>query len=337
MQQRIAAIGVIIVGVVVFASAFTTQLFTVAPAFEELTDGFRDTVMTEEAVTQARNDIAALEAVSAEFESMVAPTLAGALEMDAATFAGFVEEQFPAVAAGTAALPGITAQFTNVIDLIESQLGNFAKADEIPTNNLPATVVPWEIALIGVLGIVIGALMLRGDRGPAFAAVILGLLAVGGAVVLSLIDKSAAADDMNEAFKPVYTAELIAQSQGALQVIGAMGEEMQTTMIPALAEQQGMSPEEMQGFIGEQFPATAAALQAMPDAMGRFEAMVGAFDAQLENYDTIKTTALSPVAWTVVIGGAAMAALGLWSLFGRKRNGAGVAEGSNSDLSEAAV
>lgn len=332
MQKRIAAIGVIIVGVVVFASAFTAQLFTVAPAFEELTDGFRDTVMTEEAVAQARSDIAALEAVSSEFQSTVAPTLAGALGMDEAAFAGFVGEQFPAVAAGTAALPAITDQFTDVINLIESQLGNFARADEIPTNNLPATVVPWEIALIGVLGIVIGALMLRGDRGPALAAVVFGLLAVGGALALSLIDKSAAADDMNEAFKPVYTEELVTQSQGALQVIGAMGEEMQTTMIPALAQQQGMTPEEMQGFIGEQFPATAGALQAMPEAMGRFEVMVGAFDAQLDNYDTIKTTALSPVAWTVVAGGLAMAALGLWSLFSRKRDEGAAAESSSADV-----
>lgn len=333
MQQRIAAVGVIAVGIVIFASAFTANLFTVAPAFEDLTDGFRDTVMTDAAVEQARADIAALEAVSAEFESSVAPTLAASLEMDQATFAGFMQSEFPAVAAGAESLPAITAQFNDVINLIDSQQANFARADEIPTNNLPATLVPWEIALIGLLGIGIGALMMRRSRAAAIAAVVVGLLAVGGAVALSLVDKSNAADDMNEAFKPVYTNELVVQSQGALNVVGAMGNEMQTTMVPALAQQQGMSVEQMQGFIAESFPATAAALQAMPDALERFNGMVTVFDSQLENYDTIKSTALTPVAWTVVVGGVLMAAFGLWALFARKES---EGEAAERDLAHAA-
>lgn len=320
MQQRIAAVGVIVVGIVIFASAFTANLFTVAPAFEDLTDGFRDTVMTDAAIDQARADIAALEAVSTEFETAVAPTLAASLEMDQATFAGFLQAEFPAVAAGAESLPAITTQFNDVIDLIDSQQANFARADEIPTNNLPATVVPWEIALIGLLGMGVGVLMLRRSRSSAIAAVVVGLLAVGGAVALSLVDKSNAADDMNEAFKPVYTNELVLQSQGALNVVAAMGDEMQTTMVPALAQQQGMTVEQMQGFIGENFPATAAALQVMPEALERFDAMVTVFDSQLENYDTIKGTALTPVAWTVVIGGFLMAAFGLWALFARKES-----------------
>ena len=318
MQKRIAAIGVIIVGLVMIVSAFTADLFTVAPAFEDLTAGFRDTVMTQEAVDQARVDLAALEAVSVEFETVVAPTLAEALGMDAATFSGFMQTEFPAVAAGADALPAVTAQFTDVINLIESQLENFMKADEIPTENLPATTVPWAIVILGVAAVIIGGLMLSGSRSAAIAALVVGLLAVAGTLVFSLIDKSNAADDMNEAFKPVYTEELVAQSQGALVVLGAMGEEMQTVMLPALAEQQGLTIEEMQGFMAETFPATTAVLQEMPAAMERFTGMVTAFDEQLENYDTIKDTALTPVAWTITIGGLVMALFGLWALLARR-------------------
>ena len=131
--------------------------------------------------------------------------------------------------------------------------------------------------------------------------------------LFSLIGKSQAADDLNEAFLPSYTAELVAQSQGAVQAVGAMGDEMQTAMLPGLAVQLGMSEEQVQAFIGENFPATAAALDTMPDAMGRFEAMVGVFDAQLANYDTIKDTALTPIAWMIVIGGALIFVLGIWA------------------------
>lgn len=321
MQKRIASIGVIVVGAVMIISVFTADLFTVAPAFEDLTDGFRDTVMTQESVDQARADLAGLEAVSVEFETVVAPTLAGALEMDAATFAGFMQSEFPAVAAGADALPAITAQFSDVMNLIESEIDNFNKADEIPTDSLPATTVPWAIAILGVIAIVIGGFMLVGSRSAAITALVVGLLAVGGTVVFSLVDKSNAADDMNEAFKPAYTEELVTQSQAALVVMGAMGTEMQTVMVPALAEQQGMTIEQMQGFMADTFPATSAVLQEMPAAMERFTGMVTAFDEQLGNYDTIKNTALTPVAWTITIGGLVMALFGLWVLVARKSDG----------------
>ena len=83
-------------------------------------------------------------AVADEFGTTVVPTLASALEMDPATFNGFVGEQFPAVAGGVAALPDIAAQFTGVIDLMESQQANFTDADAIPTTSLPVTTVPWD-------------------------------------------------------------------------------------------------------------------------------------------------------------------------------------------------
>ena len=66
-------------------------------------------------------------------------------------------------------------------------------------------------------------------------------------------------------------------------------------------------------FIGEQFPATGAALQALPDAMGRFQVMVATFDAQLDNYITISDTALAPITTTLLIAGILIALLGLWA------------------------
>lgn len=317
MQRRIAAIGILVVGLALIAVPIVNDMFTVAPAFEELTDGFRDTVMTDDAIAQARTDVAALSAVADEFGTTVVPTLASALEMDPATFNGFVGEQFPAVAGGVAALPDIAAQFTGVIDLMESQQANFTDADAIPTTSLPVTTVPWTILLIGVAAVAVAVVMFMNRRLGATLALILGVLVVAGAFLFSLIGKSQAADDLNEAFLPSYTAELVAQSQGAVQAVGAMGDEMQTAMLPGLAVQLGMSEEQVQAFIGENFPATAAALDTMPDAMERFEAMVGVFDAQLANYDTIKDTALTPIAWMIVIGGALIFVLGIWGLAAR--------------------
>jgi len=93
-----------------------------------------------------------------------------------------------------------------------------------------------------------------------------------------------------------------------------MGEQMQSEMIPAVAQQMQMSAEETAAFIGENFPATGAALESLPDAMGRFQAFVGAFDAQLENYQDIKDTALSPIAMIVLFAGILVLVFGVWGV-----------------------
>ena len=82
-----------------------------------------------------------------------------------------------------------------------------------------------------------------------------------------------------------------------------MGTQMQTEMLPALGEQLGMTGEELNGFLGQNFPATAQALQTLPEAMERFGGLVGTFENNLDNYETIKPVAFSPIIWTLLIGG----------------------------------
>jgi hypothetical protein len=117
---------------------------------------------------------------------------------------------------------------------------------------------------------------------------------------------------LNEALKPVYTEQLVADSGQALGVVGAMGREMQEDLLPALAQQLSMGEAEMAGFLG-QFPATEAALGGLGDSLGRFQSMITAFDSQLDNYDTIKDTALYPIALIVLVGGLLVIACGVWS------------------------
>jgi hypothetical protein len=144
--------------------------------------------------------------------------------------------------------------------------------------------------------------------------VVLGILVIASSLALSFLEKSADADQMNENLKPVYTAELVAGAQQSLQVVGAMGEEMQTKMLGAVGQQLGMDQAQLGAFLGENFPATAGALQELPAALGRFDTMVAAFDGQLDNYEEIKTAALNPVSWIVLVAGMMTLLLGAWGL-----------------------
>jgi hypothetical protein len=315
MMKRLPAIGVIVVGVAVAALVFSNSLFSVGSSFEDLTDGFRDTVMTDEAIAAAQADVAAFGAVSEEFPSVV-EGLAPLFQMDAASFQGMLGEQFPAVAAGSQALPQIVEQFTGVVGLIGSQQENFNDADQLPTADLPATTLPWIILLIGVAGVVVGFVMFARTRLGAWLAIALGVVVVASSLLLSLVGKANAADDMNEAFKPVYNAELVAGSKQAVQVIGAMGQELQTAVIPAVDQQLAASGQggTAMDLLGGNFPSTAAALGSFDDAMGRFTGLTTAFDQQLGNYEDIKDTSLSPIAWAVLFSGVLTVLFGVWGV-----------------------
>lgn len=310
MSRRLPAFGVLAIGVIVLIVLFANNLFSVGGSFEELTDSFRP-IMTDEAIATAEADVAALGAVSEEFNTQVAPAVAEALQMTGEELNAFLGTNFPAVAAGVAALPEVVPQFTAVVGLLAEQQSNFEQADSIPNGSLPANTVPWIILLIGV-GAVLVAIYMLGQRNWAWlAAVVFGLLVVVLSLALSFLPKSSAADDLNEALKPVYTEQLVAESAQALGVVGAMGEQMQTELLPALAQQLQMDEAQMQGFLA-QFPATAGALEGLEGSLGRFQTMVTAFDSQLDNYDTIKNTALYPISLTVLVAGLLIIVCGAW-------------------------
>ena len=302
MPRKISGGLVILVGVVFIVVTLINNLFAVGPAFEEMITDFRP-LLAEESLNTARADIAVLEAAGEEFQTAVAPGMAQALGMTPEEFAGMVQGQYPAVAQGMQALPEITATFSGLIDTLDSQRALFESADAIPSDDLPATTVPWIITISGLLAIAAGVMLFMPGRVWAILAVVLGAVLLIATFALNLPQKAADADELNENLTPIYTQELIDGATGSLAIIGAMGQEMQTKMLPDLAAALGMSPDELNAFMGENFPATAAAMQSMPDSLPRFESFVGIFAMNLDNYETIQPVSFTPIIWMMVIGG----------------------------------
>jgi hypothetical protein len=234
-------------------------------------------------------------------------------------FNGFVSQNFPAVAAGMGALPTAVPEFNGLISILDQQRPLFASADAIPTKSLPATTVPWALFGAGILIFLIGLAMLRSPKAGGAAALVLGLLVVALSIFLSLPSKSADADQLNANLKPVYTQALVDNSKAALAAIGAMGAEMQTKMLPALATQLKMSPAQLQAFLAGNFPATAHALQTMPASMERFNGLVTVFEKNLGNYNTLKPVGLARIVLILMIAGGLTALLGAALLIPRGR------------------
>ncbi len=309
---RIPAVIVMLVGVVLIGTTVMNNLFKVGPAFENLTAGFRP-VLTAQAIETARADVAALGAAGIEFQTAVVPAMADRLGMTPEAFQAFVGERFPGVADGMAALPQIVPTFSGLIDTLDAQRGVFASADAIPTSSIPATTIPWALLIAGIVSLALGLFMWFVPRAGGIVAIALGAALVAVPFALSLPSKASDADQMNANLQPVYTPALITQAGGAVTTVGTMGTEMSDTMLPALADTLGMTAPELQTFLGDNFPATAAALQTMPASMERFQGLVRTFDTNLANYDTLKPVSFAPIIWTVIAAGAVLFVMGVWA------------------------
>ncbi|HEY5182336.1 MAG TPA: hypothetical protein VIJ07_21605 [Dermatophilaceae bacterium] len=307
--SKVAAVLVMLVGAGLVATTLISNLFAVGPAFEHLITDFRP-ALTQSSIDTAHKDIAGLSAVQQEFSTKLAPALSQQLKMSPEQFNGFVSAKFPAVAAGMGALPTAVPTFNGLINTLDKQRPLFASADAIPTKSLPATTVPWGMLGAGILVFLIGLAMLRSPKAGGAAALVMGLLLLVLPLALSLPGKAADADQLNANLKPVYTQALVKNASGALVTIGAMGTQMKTTMLPALATQLKMSPEQLQTFLGSNFPATAQALQTMPASMERFTGLVKVFDNNLGNYETLKPVGLERLIIILMIAGGLVAALG---------------------------
>ena len=302
VARRVLATLTILIGLTFVAMTLIVNLFSVGPAFERLTDGFRP-VMTQQSIATAKADVAQLTATSDEFQTRILPALATQLNMTPAQLTDMMGNQFPDVAVGLGSLPTIAPNFSRLLATLDQQRPYFTSADAIPTKNLPATTLPWGLLVAGVVVTGLGVYMWFAPPAGAIVTLVVGAALVVTPLVMSLPQKASDADQLNANLKPVYTQSLITQSDRALATLGAMGTQMQTKMMPALAAQLKMTPAQLQAYFAGNFPTTTGTLASMPTTMQRFQNLVATFRAHLSDYKTLKPVQLAPIVW-VMVGGA---------------------------------
>ena len=145
-------------------------------------------------------------------------------------------------------------------------------------------------------------------RLPAFGVIAIGVVILIVLFANNLFTVGTAFEELTDAFRPMMTDEAIATAQADVEGLAAVSEEFNTQVAPAVAEALQMSPEELNAFMGTNFPAVAAGMEALPAITSQFTDVVGLLAAQQSNFeqaDAIPTSNLpaSTVPWIILLIG----------------------------------
>lgn len=285
MLKRLSAALIILGGLALVVVPYTEHVWSGAGPAKAMITSFTP-VMNAPALHVIQTDLRQLSAADQQLTTQTMPALAMQLHLTPAQLQQATVSNFPAVATGMAQLPGILHHFDTYGGLLQSQLANFHEASTIPTSGVPITILPWGFLAVGILAIVIGAAMLFSKgKGPAIAALVLGLAVVVGSLALSFPHKAVSADHMITGLRPVMSTQSAAGMGASLGVVGAMISQMEGQMLPYVATQLKMPPAAFNAFLGSQFPAVATALKNMPSTSATFAAIHNKIASNISNYD----------------------------------------------------
>lgn len=156
-------------------------------------------------------------------------------------------------------------------------------------------------------------------RAALAAVAVLGLFLIVLPLATSLPGKSAASGDMMTAFRPHMTDASLAQAANDQKTLAAMGIQLNDEMLPQLAAQLHMTPQQLAAFMAANYPATAKGM-ADSAAMDRyFGSLLTTMRDQQSNFqqaDQIPTGFLPPTAMTplFIVPGVLLLGAGLFGL-----------------------
>ncbi|GBE58112.1 hypothetical protein BMS3Abin01_01041 [bacterium BMS3Abin01] len=144
--------------------------------------------------------------------------------------------------------------------------------------------------------------------------IVVGLLLIIMPFGYQMFDRASAGADMMADFEPVLTRENVDTFQVHMQTFAGMQEDM-NKMLPAFAQAMGMTEDQLNQMIGDQFPQLAKGMQEM-DRMGQdFNMVVTVMDNNVENFQKANELPMRNMPWYFIIAGAVVVALGTAQLF----------------------
>jgi hypothetical protein len=146
-----------LLGTLVIVATVVLHVPGKAKAVDDMTSAFRP-MFTTSGAAQTRQYLTTVEAMDWQLTSEALPGLAAMLNVTPAQLEQSLGQNFPAVAAALQHMPAILARFDTLVTLVQHNIGNFRKADSIPTAGLAAVDLQWQLVIPGALLVAAGLL-----------------------------------------------------------------------------------------------------------------------------------------------------------------------------------
>ena len=144
---------VFIIGIALIVLPFPFHLFDRADAGATMMKDFSDhKVLEQPTVDQFKADLATIEAMQADLNGNMMPWLAGTLQKTPDELNALLGENFADLAAGLGQMDDIKARLKGVIEIMDRNVTNFAKANELPMKWMPwFFIIPGAVIVLLLL------------------------------------------------------------------------------------------------------------------------------------------------------------------------------------------
>ena len=133
------------------------------------------------------------------------------------------------------------------------------------------------------------------------------ILIVGIALAVSpfaykMFDRAPAGADMMKDFEPVLTRPNVTTFQGHMVTFQGMGTDMQK-MLPAIAQGMGMTPDQLNQMMMQQYPNLAKGISQMPTMQNDFNTVISVMDRNVENFQKANQLPMKNMPWMLLVAG----------------------------------
>ncbi len=277
------------IGIGLIAAPAVFQMFTRAPLGATMIEEFRP-FMKASTIDNFSGHLDTIDEAAGELGNQTA--------------AGNFRSEYSSAASFLGAWPGIEADMRGMLDVMRSNLDNYAAVDALP----PFYLFPWFFVIPGlaVAGLAVASIRRR-ERWIRVAIAVAGIGLIAAPGIFQMFSRAPLGGKMIEDFRPLMTPAKVTQVQLYFLTIGAAEGEIRNKLMPDI---QAASQYNDEGF-RKAFPALSTLSDSFPKISGDMAPMIGAMSDNLDNYAAVD--ALPPFAvfpWFFVVPGVLLVAAG---------------------------